>query len=126
MKFDMTKIEKLALSKTKKTNIELTEEEISFMSHIFNSIINSEDYKTKIKYLAGINEMSISDIKFIRNVYNYYFADQDEKNIYKDKMDEIKKEKRKQGFIDLTAVISFTIFVGVVGITLAFLIYNLL
>lgn len=126
MKFDMTKIEKLALSKTKKTNIELTEEEISFMSHIFNSIINSEDYETTIKYLAGINEMSISDIKFIRNVYNYYFADQDEKNIYKDKMDEIKKEKRKQGFIDLTAVISFTIFVGVVGITLAFLIYNLL
>ena len=126
MKFDMTKIEKLALSKTKKTTINLTEEEISFMSNIFNSIINSEDYETTIKYLAGINEMSISDIKFIRNVYNYYFADQDEKNIYKDKMDEIKKEKRKQGFIDLTAVISFTIFIVAFGITLAFLIYNLL
>lgn len=126
MNFDMTKIEKLALSKTKKTTINLTEEEISFMSNIFNSIINSEDYETTIKYLAGINEMSISDIKFIRNVYNYYFADQDEKNIYKDKMDEIKKEKRKQGFIDLTAVISFTIFIVAFGITLAFLIYNLL
>ena len=54
MKFDMTKIEKLALSKTKKTTINLTEEEISFMSNIFNSIINSEDYETTIKYLAGI------------------------------------------------------------------------
>lgn len=128
MEFDIDRIEKLALkkSKLKKIDINLTPEEIEFMSKIFNAIINSDDYDITMKYLAGINSLSVSDIKFIRNVYFYYFADNEEKRIYNDKIREIKKANRTRGFIDFSTVITLTIFIGFIGISLAFLIYNLL
>jgi len=94
MEFDVKRLEKLTLSKTKKTPIDLTEDEIKFMSNIFNSIINSDDYESMIKYLAGINSMSISDIKLIKNIYAYYLASRDEKMIYNDKMKQLRKEKK--------------------------------
>lgn len=122
----MSRIEKVALSRTKKINVELTDEEIAFMSNIFNTIINSDNYDSAMEYLAGINGMSISDIKFIRKVYCFYFADHEEKIIYNNKMKKLKRENRKRGFIDFSAMILITIFIGVIGITLAFLIYNLL
>lgn len=126
MDFDVSRLEKLASLNSKKVNIDLTDEEISFMSKIFNTIIDSEDYDSMIKYLAGIHGMSVSDIKFIRNVYAFYLASNEEKLIYNNKLKELKKAKRKNGFIDFTAMISFMTFVGVVGITLALFIYNLL
>lgn len=128
MNFDIDKIEKLALvkSKSKKIDINLTPEEIEFMSNIFNAIINSDNYSVAMKYLAGINELSVSDIKFIKNIYYYYFADNDEKRIYNDKIRELKKENRTRGFIDFSVVMAFTIFIVFVGISLAVLLYNLL
>ena len=70
MKFDIDRIEKIALKKSKsnKIDINLTKEEIEFMSNIFNTIINSDDYGVAMRYLAGINELSVSDIKFIKNI----------------------------------------------------------
>lgn len=126
MSFDVSRLDKLANLKSKKVNIDLTDDEISFMSNIFNAIIDSDDYEAMIKYLAGIHGMRVSDIKFIRNVYAFYLASNEEKLIYNNKLKELKKEKRKNGFVDLTAFISFMTFVGVVGISLAFFIYNLL
>ena len=124
MEFDITKVERFALSKGKKSDVELTEEEISFMANIFYTIINSDNYDNIIMYLAGIHGMSISDIKFIRNVYAYYIAPDEDKKIYYDKVKSLKNEKRKRGFIDLSAMLAFTIFIGVVGLTLAVFIYN--
>lgn len=122
MFFDLNKIEKF-VSNTKE--IALTEEEIAFMSNIFNSIINSEDYEITSSYLAGIYGMSVSDIKFIRNVYYRYFASKEEKRIYTDKISGIKKEKRRKGFIDLTIAVPITFLIGIIGITLACLLYYL-
>jgi len=94
------------------------------MANIFNTIINSDNYDTIIEYLAGIHGMSISDIKFIRNVYALYFAPVEDRLIYNNKMKKLRQEKRRRGFIDLSAVISFTYFILVVGITLAVALYN--
>jgi len=124
MEFDVKRLEKLTLSKTKKTPIDLTEDEIKFMSNIFNSIINSDDYESMIKYLAGINSMSISDIKLIKNIYAYYLASRDEKMIYNDKMKQLRKEKNKKGFIDFSVILSITVFICVIGVTLGVLLYK--
>lgn len=126
MEFDINKLESLSLSKNKKSKIDLTEEEIAFMYNIFNLIINSEDYEQTTEYLAGIYNMSVSDIKFIRNFYFYKYASREEKLIYSQKNKELKKIRRKEGFIDITAMISITIVISVVGITLAIALYNLL
>ena len=95
------------------------------MRNIFNIIIDSEDQESVIRYLAGINCMSISDVKFIRTTYYLYFADHDEKMVYNKKMKELKKESQKKGFIDFGMIISFLTLVSVIGITLALYIYNL-
>ena len=125
MEIDIKRIEKFALAKSKKNiNFDLTEEEISFMANIFNTIINSDNYDIVIRYLAGIHGMSVSDIKFIRNVYAYYLAPAEDKKIYYNKVKTLKKGNRKRGFIDFSAVLAFTIFLGVVGLTLAVFIYN--
>lgn len=126
MNFDINKLEKLMISRSKRDKFNLTEEEISFMSKIFSTIINSDNYDSITEYLAGIYNMSVSDIKFIRNVYYLYYADNEDKKIYNEKMKEIRKEKTRRGFVDLSAVISFTIFLSVFGITLAYVLYNLL
>lgn len=124
--FDITKIEKLALSKYNKKDINFTEQEISFMSNIFNTIINSEDYNSIVMYLAAVNGTSVSIIKFIKNIYLKYFADADEKRIYYDKIRELKSENRKKGFIDFSIVITLITFISVIGITIALLMYKFL
>jgi len=126
VEFDIGRLRVFALSKIKNVDINsyLTQEEISFMANIFNTIINSDNYDTIIEYLAGIHGMSISDIKFIRNVYALYFAPVEDRLIYNNKMKKLRQEKRRRGFIDLSAVISFTYFILVVGITLAVALYN--
>lgn len=125
MEFDISKLEKIASCKKGQVNVNLTVEEISFMSNIFNTIINFENYEDIIQYLAGINCMSISDIKFIRNVYYYYYASNDEKKIYNEKMKEVRKVKRKNGFIDFWTVFTGLVLIGVIGIILALYLYNL-
>lgn len=128
MIFDMNKLEKLSLIKSKSniSDINLTEEEIDFMRDIFHTIIKADNYDVVIEYLAGTKGMSVSDINFIKNVYFYYLATLEEKLIYSKKMKEVKKIKRKNGFIDTTAMISITIVISVIGITLAFVLYNLI
>ena len=125
MEFDIKKLEKMPLSKSNIHNINFTAGEIDFMANIFNTIINSDNYDVVTEYLAGVNGMSVSDIKFIRNVYYLYFASREDKKIYNDKVKGLKKEKRRSGFINLSVVLTSTIFIGIVGITLAILIYNL-
>jgi len=125
MEFDISKLEKIASCKKGQVNVNLTVEEISFMSNIFNTIINSENYENIIQYLAGINCMSISDIKFIRNVYYYYYASPDEKMIYSEKMQEVRKAKRRNGFIDFGTIFTGVVLIGVIGIFLVLYIYNL-
>ena len=124
----INKLEKLSLKKSKYNvdSIDLTSEEIEFMRNVFNTIINSDNYDTIIDYLAGTHDISVSNINFIKNVYFYYFATTEEKLIYSRKIKEKKKIKRKEGFIDITAMISITIVISVVGITLAFIFYNLM
>lgn len=124
--FDISKLEKISLSKTKQQNVELTEEERNFMKYIFDSILNSDNQDTIIDYLAKINDLSISDIKFIRNIYLHFYATKEELVEYTKIKNGIKKVKRKEGFIDISAMISITTVISVLGITLAFVLYNLI
>lgn len=125
MEFDISKLEKVASCKKGEVNVNLTEEEINFMANIFNTIINSEDYDNTIEYLAGINCMSVSTIKFIRNVYFYYYASKDEKLVYNRKMKEVRKIRRRNGFIDFGTIFTGVVLIGVIGIILALYLYNL-
>lgn len=126
MDFDISKLEKLSLSKTKKDNLNLSEDEIKFMKDIFDSILNSDNQDTIIEYLSGIHGLSISNIKLIRNVYFYFLASREEQIEYTKIKTKNKKIRRKEGFIDTTAMISITIFLSVVGLTLALILYNLM
>ena len=96
------------------------------MKDIFDAILNSDNQDTIIQYLAGIHGLSISDINFIKNIYFHFFATKEEQIEYTKIKKSITKTKRKEGFIDITAMISITIFLSVVGLTLALLIYNLM
>lgn len=126
MDFDIDKVAKLILlAKRKNVKEEFTEEEVKFMSSIFNTIINSENYDSVIEYLAGIHCISVSDIKFIRNAYFLHFATKDEKLTYNKKMKQIRNERKKNGFINLSMIVSFIILIGIIGISLALFIYNL-
>lgn len=124
--FDISKLEKISLSKTKQQNVEFSEEERNFMRYIFDSILNSDNQDTIIDYLAKINDLSISDIKFIRNIYLHFYATKEELLEYTKIKNGIKKVKRKEGFIDISAMISITTVISVLGITLAFVLYNLI
>ena len=124
--FDISKLEKISLSKTKQQNVEFSEEERNFMKYIFDSILNSDNQDTIIDYLAKINDLSISDIKFIRNIYLHFYATKEELVEYTKIKNGIKKVKRKEGFIDISAMISITTVISVLGITLAFVLYNLI
>lgn len=126
MEFDISKLERLSLSKTRKDNLNLSEEEIKFMKNIFDTILNTDNQETIVKYLSGIHGLSISDINFIKNVYFHLFATKEEQLEYTKIKTKNTKIKRKEGFIDTTAMISITIFLSVVGLTLALLIYNLM
>ena len=126
MEFDISKLERLSLSKTKKDNLNLSDEEIRFMKDIFDAILNSDNQDTIIEYLSGIHGLSISDINFIKNVYFHLFATKEEQIEYVKIKKGITKTKRKEGFIDTTAMISITIFLSVVGLTLALILYNLM
>lgn len=126
MNFDISKLERISLSKTKKDNLNLSEEEIKFMKDIFDAILNSDNQESIIEYLSGIHDLSISDIKFIRNVYLHFFATKEELSEYTKIKKGITKARRKEGFIDTTAMISITIFLSVIGLTLALFIYNLM
>ena len=119
MNFDINKFYNLKNKKSKEIKNNLTQEDINFTSNIFYSILNSEDYDEKIKYLAGIYELSISDIKLIINIYLSHFADKEDKNNYNEKINIKKKESAKQGFIDFSFVIVSTAIICNVGVTLA-------
>ena len=101
MEFDVNKLDGLVLSKSRKIDVKLSQEEIEFMSNIYNTIINSEDYESTTRYLAGIYGMSISDIKYIRNVYYNKFASKEEKIEYYNKMKTLKKEIEKKDLLIL-------------------------
>lgn len=126
MEFDISKLERMSLSKKKNENIEFSEEEKKFMKYIFDSILNSDNQDTIIEYLAKINDLSISDIKFIRNVYLHFFASKEELIEYTKIKNRKTKARRKEGFIDISAMISITTVISVLGITLAFVLYNLI
>lgn len=122
MEFDILKIQNFNDTKVNS----LSSEEIYFMSKIFNRIIDSENYNSSVKYLAGIYGMSITDIELIKDVYAKYYISPEEKNIYDKIQSDLEEEKRKNGFIDLGAIISLSVLVGVIGISLVLFIYNLM
>ena len=126
MEFDISKLERLSLYKNKNKNIELSEEEMQFMKFIFDSILNSDNQDNIINYLSGIYGFSVSDIKFIRNAYLHFFASKEELLEYTKVKKSITKVKRKEGFIDVSAMIAIATVISVVSITLALVLYNLL
>jgi len=130
MDFDINgliaKLEGLSLSKNNKKDINLSEEEKNFMGNIFNTILNSDNQETIIEYLAGIYGRSTSDIYFIKNMYFYLLASKEEQLEYSKIKKEKTKARRKEGFIDTTAMISITIFFSVIGLTIALILYNLM
>jgi len=126
MDLDMSKIITLGLSKTKKTENNLTEDEKNFLSSIFSKISDSEDPEKAMEYLAGIYGITVSQIKLLRNVYYFYLATTEEKIQYNKKNKELQKVRKKEGFIDITAMISIAIVFCVIGLTLAYILYNLI
>ena len=123
MDFDIDNFLNKTRSK-KNTTLEFTLEEINFMKNIFEMIVLSEDYDSKIKYLSGIYNISVDDINIIKNIYLTKYADKELKEEY---LSNIKREnniKKKEGFTLVSAIICFTIFISVFSITLALILYN--
>lgn len=87
MDFDLTKIEKAIANGEK---LDFTKEQIEYMANIYNAVVNSSNSKDIIEDLAILNNMSVSDIKFIRNIYFMYYATVEEKNNY------IKRNNKKR------------------------------
>lgn len=119
MNFNINKFYNLKNKKVKDIKNNLTQEDIDYITNIFYSILNSEDYDEKIKYLAGIHEYSISDIKLIINIYLLHFADAEDKKNYNEKIKIKKNENARQGFIDFSFVIVSTTIISLVGVTIA-------
>lgn len=117
-------INKLYSLKNKKSIIDLTQQEIDFMSNIFYSVLNSEDYDEKIKYLAGIYEYSISDIKLIIDIYLLHYADKEDKKNYNEKLKIIQLENTKNGFANFGIVLVSTMFIIFSGFVFAILLYR--
>lgn len=121
MNFDISKLYNF---KDKKNRIELTQQEINFIRNMFYLVLNSEDYEQKIKYLAGIYEYSISDIKLIINIYLTNFADKEDKKNYNEKIKLIQLENTKNGFVNFGIVLVTTLFIIFSGFVFAILLYN--
>lgn len=115
-------------SKNKIDKTDLTTNEITFMSHIFNTILDSEDYISTVKYLAGINEMSVSDIKLLIGIYFLKLASPDEKKEYSILKENIRKQNnsKSRGFASISIISSIVILILTFGIYVAYIIYNLM
>lgn len=105
---------------------DLSNEDVEFIKGIGSRVIDSEDYGEYKKYLSEIYQLTVLEIEEIVKVYLDNYALEDEKEEYLKKIKEINSLKRKEGFIDISAMISVTIFICTVGITLAVILYNLL
>lgn len=105
---------------------DLSNEDVEFIKGIGSRVIDSEDYEEYKKYLSEIYQLTVLEIEEIVKVYLDNYALEDEKEEYLKKIKEINSLKRKEGFIDISAMISVTIFICTVGITLAVILYNLL
>lgn len=116
------------LSKNKIDKADLTTNEITFMSHIFNTVLDSEDYISTVKYLAGINEMSVSDIKLLIGIYFLKLASVDEKKEYSILKENIRKQNnsKSRGFASISIISSIVILILTFGIYVAYIIYNLM
>lgn len=115
-------------SKNKIDKTDLTTNEITFMSHIFNTVLDSEDYISTVKYLAGINEMSVSDIKLLIGIYFLKIASVDEKKEYSILKENIRKQNnfKSRGFASISIISSIVILILTFGIYVAYIIYNLM
>lgn len=115
-------------SKNKIDKTNLTTNEITFMSHIFNTVLDSEDYISTVKYLAGINEMSVSDIKLLIGIYFLKLASPDEKKEYSILKENIRKQNnsKSRGFASISIISSIVILILTFGIYVAYIIYNLM
>lgn len=115
-------------SKNKIDKTDLTTNEITFMSHIFNAVLDSEDYISTVKYLAGINEMSVSDIKLLIGIYFLKLASPDEKKEYSILKENIRKQNnsKSRGFASISIISSIVILILTFGIYVAYIIYNLM
>lgn len=115
-------------SKNKIDKTDLTTNEITFMSHIFNTVLDSEDYISTVKYLAGINEMSVSDIKLLIGIYFLKLASPDEKKEYSTLKENIRKQNnsKSRGFASISIISSIVILILTFGIYVAYIIYNLM
>ncbi len=115
-------------SKNKIDKTDLTTNEITFMSHIFNTVLDSEDYISTVKYLAGINEMSVSDIKLLIGIYFLKLASPDEKKEYSILKENIRKQNnsKSRGFASISIISSIVILILTFGIYVAYIIYNLM
>lgn len=116
------------LSKNKINKADLTTNEITFMSHIFNTVLDSEDYISTVKYLAGINEMTVSDIKLLIGIYFLKLASPDEKKEYSILKENIRKQNnsKSRGFASISIISSIVILILTFGIYVAYIIYNLM
>lgn len=116
------------LSKNKIDKADLTTNEITFMSHIFNTVLDSEDYISTVKYLAGINEMTVSDIKLLIGIYFLKIASPDEKKEYSILKENIRKQNnsKSRGFASISIISSIVILILTFGIYVAYIIYNLM
>lgn len=116
------------LSKNKVDKADLTTNEITFMSHIFNTVLDSEDYISTVKYLAGINEMTVSDIKLLIGIYFLKIASPGEKKEYSILKENIRKQNnsKSRGFASISIISSIVILILTFGIYVAYIIYNLM
>lgn len=122
MNIDMEKIRKIEVNKNKDFKSNFNEEDINFMRYVYNNMIESDSYESTNHYLAGIYELSVSDIKYLQKIYYYYFATDEERNLY---INPNLQTSKSSGFVNMSIITSLMILIGSFGILMAFIIYNL-
>lgn len=115
-----------ALSMRKIEKKDLTNDEIKFMSSIFNMVIESEDYNSTVNYLAGIHGLSVNDIKLIVGSYFIRLATPMEKKQYMLVKNKNSNNSKSRGFATISIISSILILLMTFGIYVAYIIYNLM
>ena len=122
MDYDTNRIKNLFQDKKRDCYFQ---DEIDFMSYIFNMIIDSENYDVTKKKISSIYNITIDEINLIENNYFKYFATDKEKEIYQDYLDLQRQASKSSGFANISILISVSILTLTLGIFLIVILYNL-
>lgn len=122
MSIDIERIKKITIKKNSDFKSKFNEQDVKFMSYVYNQMIESDCYEATNNYLAAINELNVSDINYLQKIYYYYFATEEERKLY---INPNLQTSKSSGFANMSIITSLMILIGSFGILVAFILYNL-